>query len=499
MRENKFFFVSFFVLSYFLEGFKDRNYFLIVSVFFLIYFYWINIKISLSPQIFLVPLAFFSIIKSDFLETSYFIFYKTLVSVLFYYYFKNMEEDEKKVFFDFFKIFYIFYLFFLIVSFYISYVFKLNWYFIGKNNNYIAFLLSGGILIKYLDFKNSKRIRDIITMILFVFSLFFINSRSSYVSLIFSLFFISRNRLRFLFYFLLCCIFSIFILPDSFLNYILKLNNPKAYARLDIWISGIKGFLENPVFGNGIDFRYIFEKFKFPYFDGFNYYNHSTLHSHNEFINILAEYGILYFIIYLTTIKNSLETKNCYLKVLIINFTIFSFFDIVLKVPFFSIFYFSMLGIASGSDSNAHVFKFRRIFHIIAIFVLVSFFVSRTFDYDDFINSTQSVYRKIAAGRCFANYQPYNPVIYYNLAFYHYQLGLYDKTVFFLDEALKIEPNFNLALLMYCDLMLRKGDKDLAKKYFSRIRPYELKDDLYSYRISHFDKNIYLSLKNNLK
>ena len=498
MQSDNIFIFLFFIYSFFFDGFKNEFYFAIASVLFLIYFYIKDLKISLSPEIFLPVICLFSIFNINTHGNEYFLFYKVFISVLFYFYFKNMDIDEKKDFLKFFFSFYVFFTFFILISFYYSIIFKNTFYFIGNNKNYIAFLSSGAFIVKYLDWRNKQKYIDLFLAVFFLFSLFFINSRSSYISVFLTLFTISKKKLRFILYSSVITLFLFIVLPTSFSVYVLKLNDPYSYLRTKIWYLAIRAFLEKPIFGQGIDFKYIFEKYKFPFYDGFNYYNHSTIHAHSEFLNILSEYGLIYFIIYLFMVIKSLKTKDEYIKNLIINFTVFSLFDITLKVPFFNILYFSILGLSANSCEK--YLSFRKIFILSTVFSIFSFYSlnmkdSLSFEnYEKILESDLSLSRKNSISIYFSSFYHFNPFLYYNSALYYYSIKDYDEAEKFLIKALKVEPEFNQAILMYCDIMIRKGNIELARLYFKKIKPH-LCDTVYCYKTAYFDKNIYLSIK----
>ena len=494
---SRLFIFVFFVFGFLFDGFKNELYFYIFSIFLLIYFYIANLKISVSSAILLPFCAFFSIFNLYSIDNEYFLFYKVFISILFYFYFSNIKE-EKYNFLNFFLKFYVYYVFLLILVFYYSSFLNIDWYFIGKNNNYIAFFTTGAFLIKYIEWKSKRNYLDLVFCLFFLVFLLYINSRSSYVSIFISLIFLSKDKIRFFLYSICMFLFLFLILPHDFLIYILKLNDPNSYMRPYIWFSAIKGFLKNPLFGNGIDFKYIFEMYKFPYYDGVNYYNHSTIHSHNEFLNILAEYGVLYFLIYISIIIEAFRFKNIYIKIMILNFTIFSFFDIVLKVPFLNLFYFSILGLGMERN-NGKFLNFRKIFIISVLFLIFSFngfYLKETghIKYNETIEIITSPHRKAALSRYFLSFYPYDPFLYYNLALYYHNIERYDLAEIFLKKLITIEPNFNQALLMYSDLMIKAAKYNEAKKYLYMIKPY-LCDTVYCYKTSYFDKNIYLSFK----
>lgn len=83
------------------------------------------------------------------------------------------------------------------------------------------------------------------------------------------------------------------MLPSEHLNELLKLRDPRSFARLSIWKTAFEAIAAQPVFGCGLGlFERVFEFFKFPFFDGVSWYGHSTLHAHSEPLNLAAEAGL---------------------------------------------------------------------------------------------------------------------------------------------------------------------------------------------------------------
>lgn len=83
------------------------------------------------------------------------------------------------------------------------------------------------------------------------------------------------------------------LLPQERLGSLLKLGDPHAYRRLDIWGTALAAFAERPLSGWGPgSFRYVFEVFKFPAFNGVSFFGHSTVHAHSEPLHLLAETGL---------------------------------------------------------------------------------------------------------------------------------------------------------------------------------------------------------------
>lgn len=115
-------------------------------------------------------------------------------------------------------------------------------------------------------------------------------------------------------------------LPASSLESLVKLGDPRAFARPRLWGAALEAAAASPLLGWGPGlFEKVFELFKFPYFDGLTYYGHGTLHAHSEALNLAAEAGFPAALLFLLTAgaalvsggKERLPLKLCALAVLI--------------------------------------------------------------------------------------------------------------------------------------------------------------------------------------
>lgn len=82
------------------------------------------------------------------------------------------------------------------------------------------------------------------------------------------------------------------LLSPEALGGLIKLHDPRAFARPRLWGAAFEAALSAPLLGWGPGlFGTAFELFKFPYFDGLSYYGHSSPHAHSEILNLAAEAG----------------------------------------------------------------------------------------------------------------------------------------------------------------------------------------------------------------
>ncbi len=101
------------------------------------------------------------------------------------------------------------------------------------------------------------------------------------------------------------------LLPAHALETLLKLSDPRAFARPSLWAAALKAAASRPFFGFGPGlFAGAFELFKFPFFDGISYYGHYTPHAHSEVFNLAAEAGFPAMVFFLWTAASGLFKKG---------------------------------------------------------------------------------------------------------------------------------------------------------------------------------------------
>jgi len=146
-------------------------------------------------------------------------------------------------------------------------------------------------------------------------------------------------------------------LPASAWEGLLKLSDPRAFARPRLWGAALEAAAASPMLGWGPGlFDRIFELFKFPYFDGVSYFGHSTLNAHGELFNLAAEAGFPAALLFLAAAaagifrggKTSLPMKLCALSVLLQGCV-----DIVFYSGAVSLLLWGSLGILSAGETAA--------------------------------------------------------------------------------------------------------------------------------------------------
>jgi O-antigen ligase len=298
-------------------------------------------------------------------------------------------------------------------------------------------------------------------------------------------------------------IYLIFLFP--LLKYNLKLYDLKSFERLDIWNTSLKAFLAKPFFGwGGGNFPIAFEFFKFPYFDGVSFYNHSTFHAHSELLDILVENGMSGLFFYLLFIKETLCSKaDNDMKAVFIFFTLFSFFDIVLYLPLFRFIYFIFAALISSSNENLS-FKLKNTVCIIISVLLIetsTFFVKNnnfklsSEAYSSVISSKNYV-RNAAVVEYSSYFNRYNAVFYFELGRFYFNTGNLNIAELYLKKAFDTEPLFKNALLMMAQIEFDKGNFKSGVYYFKKINPESAitPDNFYSSNILSLNREVYNNL-----
>ena len=234
---------------------------------------------------------------------------------------------------------------------------------VGYNPNVIGIQLIFGIISSmYFLITNKPRRKIILILInvLFFALILFSGSRKSLLALLigFLVYFLIRNKENtkkiFIFLFLLPLIFAgigyLIFKVDIFYNVIGNrletlidvLKGEADNIRISMIKEGIRLFINKPIFGNGID--------AFTRLSGFETY------SHNNYIEILVNYGLIGFIIYYSIyfyiivkllykikFKNSVFYISIVLILLFLDIGVVSFRDLHILLPLSSAYTYSVL------------------------------------------------------------------------------------------------------------------------------------------------------------
>ncbi|MCX7641802.1 MAG: O-antigen ligase family protein [Elusimicrobiales bacterium] len=487
--------LMFLIIGFISGGLLDLkiSFFLLFLMFVFVYFK--NVRIN-SYYIFLYILSLIaSLIFSNFSQSIDW-FYIELLAVLFMISLSE-KNDSYMIFFK--KTIYVIGLF-VFIDMIIGKLFNISFLFTSRNPNYQAFfyVLSIGFLL-------TDRRFNITYMILFILmwlGCFICASRNGVLAIILiSTFEFFRFRFKVSKLVLIIFFLTLVLIVINF-NNILKLDDPKAYKRFDFYIISIKAFLNNPFFGWGLgSFENVFEIFKFPYYDGLCYYNHSALHSHSHFLNILVEGGILMVIPMIFIIFLSLRGLFFYP---ILGISVFFMFDSILYLPFIRIIFFIVIAISffikNPNDFNFEIRKIAPVFFM--IFLYFPFkdkkYLSHKLYYEAYrdIISSENVFKNAAISEYAYYYSPYNGLLsYFNGIFYRNFKS--DRQEYWFKNAIELEPNFRNAKLELCFFYIETKRYNEAKDLFSQIDP-NLKctgNNFYSKIICNFDFDKYFYLK----
>lgn len=494
--KDKFFVLLFFIVGFLTDGFFKGYWLIFLLVLLSSLIYIRRIKYQPIYPLFYIVSVFLSWLFSEFIPDFYTLCVELCCFIIFIYTAELNDEN----FIEFFRKL----VFVIVIIVFIEMVsakfFLKPFLFTSKNQNYTAlfYILAFSLILDDKDIN----INNILISIISWFGCFISLSRSGILALLFLTiirFFKFRDQLsKLLFIFLLASLFAIMFRFDD----VFKINDPKSYKRIDIYISTLKGFIKNPLFGWGPgSFEMIFERFKFPYYDGLCYYNHSDSHAHSHLLNIMSEYGIFTAFLFLIIIFISLKGR---LKYTIIGFLIFFMIDSIFYNSFIRMIFFIVLGISYIKDNDILV-NIKKIF--LTIFILVFFYIvskdraDLRIYYNAYpeIFSNRNIFRQSAIAEMVSFYSPYNAVVMYVEGVF-YRLFQNKSEEKWLKMAIKIEPNFRNAYLELASFYLEEKKYDDFKKNLLLIDP-QLQcynGNFYSSMVCKFDFKRYNDLKRNI-
>lgn len=122
----------------------------------------------------------------------------------------------------------------------------------------------------------------------------------------------NRRYYRALFFLFAASMLFLLVSPSGYTGYIMKVSDPYAFQRLDIWRAAVSVILDFPFMGTGAG---CFERGYYLHnpsvFNGVSCYSHFANHAHNEILNMAAETGIAGAVLFLMAFwKTSVRTKD---------------------------------------------------------------------------------------------------------------------------------------------------------------------------------------------
>lgn len=286
------------------------------------------------------------------------IWIKNFPKIILFYFFTNYFIYEGKVFFEK-SLNYLMFIPFVIPLIYYDFISNFqvySWYNLSDRkfldysdpNEYtnLLVLLVPIIIFRLLQSKSKIfKLISLISLILILSISFQTASKSGFIAFLiafsFSVYFFARKKIISIFYVGIVASVSFilisYFLPD-FLNFSSVLNrftqsvssgkNDLTSGRTELWLSGIDGFINHPILGNGGNIKTSID---------FNYLNIGDANVvHNTFIQLLFHFGLIMFLVFnfflykITPSRSDINNPFSYSKVLLVClFTLF--------VPLFSL------------------------------------------------------------------------------------------------------------------------------------------------------------------
>ncbi|MFZ3588946.1 O-antigen ligase family protein [Bacillus sp. DJP31] len=196
-----------------------------------------------------------------------------------------------------------------------------------SNPNYLGFYLVLSLTIYVFMFKSkSINYKDILTIVIFTLGIISTSSSSAIIGLIAVFIISSKINFKKIFKFIpvgIVTFLLIFYWSKAFLlqDFAHKLSESNA-QRIGVWSLAIDGFLEYPIFGVGYNnFPEYFMNNKYGYSDfSFlsTFFQYDFLVTHNDFLRILSETGLIGLLIFTLYIKKvislSIKIKEIHIR-----------------------------------------------------------------------------------------------------------------------------------------------------------------------------------------
>jgi O-antigen ligase len=340
---------------------------------------------------------------------------------------------------------------------------------LGKNKNYSASLFSICAIYFYHSFLNKEelwpKILNLLAFSAFFFSIILLNSRGSFLALFFLMTITSYIYLKKKYFKIYLGVFLLLFVSLLYFYDPFKISEPNSYMRPYIWLSSLKAILNYPLTGIGPGFfEYAFSKFKFAYFDGASFYNHTTVHAHSEILNIAVESGILGVFLFIYSLYKTLlvdmDFKNIF-SLMALSLLIQSLFDLIFYSSFMWIIFFSLLALSKHREDFKEKLKPKSSalisISLIVLMLIPKFLKNYNLEFcdmkaiDNELISDNSA-RKTALSDIYINFYPKDIRFYYTCAYYYHLTGNDDIAKKYLLKLLFIEPYNKEALKLLYDI-----------------------------------------------
>ncbi|MCG2725393.1 MAG: O-antigen ligase family protein [Elusimicrobia bacterium] len=348
-------------LSFFLGGLREFNEWAVFSLIFIGVFLFFREKISIKKAGLWAVFALWIFISIFFSHTpaeSFWQFSKYLLFFLFFCLTASSAESALKTW-----VILVFSFSFLsaIIVFYQAPEFHLL---LVKNQNYTAAFLaacSGALVLFIVSVRSIKeRLYSAALLIVFLAAMIIVRSRGALLAFISVslLILIYRKHYKVFVFSLFLIAASIIFMPADLMAELLKIYDPNAFQRLNIWRAALEGIYLYPIWGYGAGgFEYLFSHLKFPAYDGISYFGHHARHAHSEILNIAAGSGIAASFIFIAAFVKSLKSEiknNIYMDIVrVFAIAVFfqSCFDVIFYLGSINLLFFGSLGfVASFSN-----------------------------------------------------------------------------------------------------------------------------------------------------
>jgi len=353
-------------------------------------------------------------------------------------------------------------------------------YILPPNQNYAAALIASGFAagLSFLfraDYPAANKKKMALFLLLPAASVFVLHSRSGFFAMVFAAAVILwLNGLKKTAIAGLALPAIVLMLAPDF---ILKSHDAFSFSRPVIWTTALSAAFHNPVFGVGPGgFENAYMQYSAPVFNGISYYWHYTPHAHNQLLQFAAETGVVGLALYLAFFvavfrRAALGAKYGYAAVLTALFAA-SFFEGVFMLPAVLFLMFIIAGFADeGRDTRGgcvlafvmlaglSVFSFGRA--SIKVHPKTAELYAMRGE-AELLRPQAEPYRALELFSRAAFLSPHNAVYKYQVGEIFLRLGAPASARLWLNDAVRLEPNFLRAKASLAVCLLAQNNKPAA-------------------------------------